>query len=43
MSEKEPFHGTIKDHDLDLLVGFKRSDDRIQLRNGFRPKDVERG
>src|SRR5258708_3724763 len=42
MTEKETFNGTVKDHHFDLLVGFERRDDHVQLRNGFRAENVER-
>ena len=41
MSQKEPFNGAVENHDFDVLVGFQRCDDFIELSNSFRAKDVE--
>ena len=41
MSQKKPFNGAVKNHDFDVLVGFQRCDDFVELRNSFRAKDVE--
>ena len=39
--EKKPFHGTVKNDDFDLFVGFKRGNHLVQLRNGVRTKNVQ--
>jgi len=40
--KKEAFDGAVKDDHFDILVGFERCDDLIQLRNGLWAKDIER-
>src|SRR5260370_25740878 len=40
MSEKETLNGAVKDHHFDLLVGFERRHDLVQLRNGFQPSSI---
>src|ERR1700676_2861854 len=42
MNQKETFNGTIKNHHLNLLVGFECRDDLVHLRKHLRTEDVER-
>src|SRR5258705_1433145 len=39
--EEKPFHGAVKNDNFDLLVGFKRLNDLVQLWNGVRAKNVQ--
>ncbi len=41
MSQEEPHNCAVKDDHFDVLVGFQSRDDCVELRNGFRAKDVE--
>src|SRR6266567_3719791 len=42
MNQKETFHGTVKNHHLNLLVSFECGDDLVHLRKHLRTEDVER-
>ncbi len=42
MSQKEPWNRAVKDDDFDVLIGFNRGDDLVELRNLVRTEDVER-
>ena len=42
MSQKKTFDSAVKDHHLDLVVGFECRDDLVQLRNGVWTEDIER-
>src|SRR3979411_1460759 len=42
MNQKETFNRTVKNHHLDLLVGFECRDDLVDLRKHLRAEDVER-
>ena len=41
MSQKEAWHGAVKDDHFDVVVSFQRCDDFVKLRNSFRAKDIE--
>ena len=43
MSQKKPFNGAVKHDDFDVLVGFQRCDDFVELWNSFRAKDLRGG
>lgn len=43
VGDEEPFHGAIKYHDLDVLVGFDCRDNGFELRNVGRPKIFKGG
>src|SRR5712691_9892486 len=42
MNQKETFNLTVKNHHLDLLVGFECRDDLVHLRKHLGTEDVER-
>src|SRR5882724_11843422 len=39
--QEKPFHGAVKNDNFDLLVGFKRCNDLVQLWNGVRTKNIQ--
>ena len=42
MNQKETFDGTVKNHDLNLRIGFDCCDDLTHLRKHLRAENVER-
>jgi hypothetical protein len=42
VGEKEAVHGAAEHHDLDVLVALQRGDHFVELRDGLRPKDIQR-
>src|SRR5467141_775392 len=42
MNQKETFNSTVKNHHLNLLVGFDCRDDFVHLRKHLRTENVER-
>src|SRR5712691_3926640 len=41
VSHEEPLDRAVEDDHFEVLVGFQRRDDFVELRNGFRAEDVE--
>ena len=40
--QEEPFDCAVENHNLRLFIGFDRRDDLVELRDCFRPKNIER-